>query len=280
MRRAITELIRKVFIDGYSVDSSIILMNFINRSSISLKIEQCGYLGDMAIFNYDYLDKYYENNDEYNVCNKIQKIANKYSVNYHSNTSLNNKYQNKLSRYVGMGYKNLTHDSKLILESSVKEYENSENQHNHDYAGISMKLCKVFEREINILVFKTWRESAAIDRSSIKNLTNTNDFTTKKLAGYLLKKNKLEIGPIRYTIIRLMSNCDNELLMSLKKHIEKLHNSDFILSDDFDSICNLISNKYRNGGVHEKVVSYKVCKEAFNEILIKDGNYLSKLLNY
>jgi len=143
-----------------------------------------------------------------------------------------------------------------------------------------MKLCKVFEREINIIVFKSWRENIKISKTNIKQLLNTDDFTTKKLAGYLLKKNKLEIGPIRYTISRLIDSCDNMILISLKEHIDKLQNSDFILSDDFISICNLISNKYRNGGVHEKVVSYEVCKEAFDEILTKSNSCLSKLLDY
>ena len=35
--------------------------------------------------------------------------------------------------------------------------ENVEKKMNHDYAGVTMKLCKVFERELNIIIFNKWR---------------------------------------------------------------------------------------------------------------------------
>ena len=43
-------------------------------------------------------------------------------------------------------------------------------------------------------------------------------------------------------------------------------------------ICKEIADKFRNGGVHEKIIPYNVCKEAFHKILEMPDNYLSRLI--
>ena len=113
----------------------------------------------------------------------------------------------------------------------------------------------------------------------MKEAENNRDETTRRLIGLLLKKNKLELGAMTYVIRRLVDRCDNEILTHLKEFISTLNNHNFILSEVFLDICRLISTRYRNGGVHEKIVTYDICKEAFENILMKDNNYLKELTN-
>ncbi len=59
--------------------------------------------------------------------------------------------------------------------------------------------------------------------------------------------------------------------------IQSLGNKDFLLSQEFISACNSVSTKYRNGGVHEKIVTYEICKEAMENILTRKQSYLAQL---
>ena len=64
-----------------------------------------------------------------------------------------------------------------------------------------------------------------------------------------------------------------------QKLISQLNNQSFILSKEFLKISTVISTRYRNGGVHEQIVTYDICKEAFENILMKENNYLKQLAN-
>ena len=107
--------------------------------------------------------------------------------------------------------------------------------------------------------------------------TKNGDETMCKLANWLLKRDKIDLGSMAYSIRRLIENCDNEMLQHFKEHISDLNNREFILSQNFLQICKLISTRYRNGGVHEKIVTYDICTEAFENILMNGKNYIKEL---
>lgn len=101
----------------------------------------------------------------------------------------------------------------------------------------------------------------------------------KALIRFLLGKGKLELGPMMYIIASIIKQRDNQVFSDLYEYILKLKNNKYILSNEFLDHCNKISTRYRNGGVHEKIVSYEICHEAFNSILMNKDSYLKKLLD-
>ena len=156
---------------------------------------------------------------------------------------------------------------------------------NHDYAGITMKLCKVFERELNIIIFNKWRVELRkqfpkdVLKNELEKADEAKDLTLQKLISFLLKKSKLELGSMQYSIKRITENCNSDILNNLNEFILLLKNSDFILSEDFIEVCNLIMLRYRNGGVHEKIVTFEIAEEAFDKMLNPENNYLRQLAN-
>ncbi len=78
---------------------------------------------------------------------------------------------------------------------------------------------------------------------------------------------------------RISQDCDTPALRYFREGIMALDNRDFLLSPDFGEICQEISQKFRNGGVHDKIVSYDIFKEAFEKILERPLGYLSCLLS-
>jgi len=103
------------------------------------------------------------------------------------------------------------------------------------------------------------------------------DVTEQKLIEWLLRKKKLELGPMSYVIKRVTEKCDTDIFTLFRENIVSLTNYEFLLSSDFQEICKEITTKFRNGGVHEKIVTYEICKEAFHKILEMPENYLSRL---
>jgi hypothetical protein len=291
-RVALKDLMMMIFTEGCKLEHSELLKSFINRSSISLEIEECGYLGDLSIFRESYLESQldeYENDDieheDDGIAETIIRISAKYNNRLSNNIQLDDKYQNKLRIYLGHTHRNVSSESLLILESAIREFESVEERINHDYAGIAMKLCKVFERELNRLVFQSWKDKTSNDytkdglKAQMQHTEKNGDETTRKLIDWLLKRTKLELGSMTYILQRIIDNCDNDLLNHFMEHISMLNNHDFILSQEILQICKSISTRYRNGGVHEKIVSYEICVEAFENILMKEENYLKKLMD-
>lgn len=66
--------------------------------------------------------------------------------------------------------------------------------------------------------------------------------------------------------------------MRFREAVNSLDNHEFLLSSDLQEICGEIARKFRNGGVHEKIIPYDVCKEAFHKILAMPESYPSRLI--
>jgi hypothetical protein len=289
-RKAMEDLMNMILVEGYNINHAEFFKSYINRSLISLEVEECGYLGDLGIYNPDYMKSYYENNifeeDELvegSIPVRIKTITNKYINRLNSDIQLDQQYQKQIRISLGFTYNNFSIQSHLILESAIKEFESVEQKMNHDYAGITMKLCKVFERELNIIIFNKWRIQLRnlFLKDQLKNelerAENNKDLTLEKLLSFLLKKSKLELGSMKYAIKRVGENCNNDILINLKEYILLLKNSNFILSESFLEICDLIMRRYRNGGVHEKIVTFEIAEEAFDKMLNPENNYLRQL---
>jgi hypothetical protein len=284
-REAIADLMESILTEGYTIEHSELLMSYINRTAVSLEIEACGYLGDLAFFKETIIEDSYNQAEDSEISKKIYFAAQSYKDKLSNNIELSETYQNMIKRYLGDSYKNLSIQSECILESAIRQFENSRKIINYDYAGISMKLCKVYERELKNQVFDKWKKEASVsfDKKSVKAFLNqaeaNKDRNLVNLLKFLLGNSKIELGPMKFIIDRVKKDCDHEVLENLKEYILQLNNDKYLLSEEFMEHCNKISSRYRNGGVHEKIVSYDICKEAFDNILKNEGCYLGLLLD-
>lgn len=281
-RRALEDLMDEILVDGYKVEHAELLKSFINRASISLEIESCGYLPDIALFDEAMLSAYITRHEDSRMATSINSQAKKVRSK-NSSLALDETVQNTLRKHLGASYRNLSTDTLCILESAVKQFARADQRLHHDFAGISMKLCKAFERELKRLVFDRWKnltiESQGQEwlKRSLDKAKNDHDQTLVKLIGYALDRNKLELGPMRFVMRKLKTDQLDPVMTSLLRSIENLSNREFLLSEELVEACELIATKYRNGGVHEKIVSYSICKEAMERLLTDEDNYLKKL---
>lgn len=281
-RLALTDLLETIFAYGYKVEHAELLKSFINRTSLSLEIEACGYLCDLAIYGGTLLDSSIGEDDDDE--DRITKLARRCKEKAANSINLDDRYQNRIRICLGRAYNNLSTESLLILESAIKEFEGIQERTNHDYAGISMKLCKVFERELNRLIFESWKDKllSTMKKAELKKIQGdaekVSDQTTVKLIGWILKKNKLELGPMTFVIERLAQKADNLVLSHFEEYIRSnVQSRDFLFSRLFVEGSRLISTRYRNGGVHEKIVTYEICKESFDVILTHEKSLLRLL---
>lgn len=285
-RNALKELLEMILVEGYSIEHSELLKSYLNRISVSLEIEECGYLGDLAIYKKPFMDEQLQEFEDSPIQDRVFKLSNAYCNRLASKIELDEKYQNKIMVYLGNSYTNLSVESLCILESALKQFESVTQRINHDYAGISMKLCKVFERELQIMVLNRWKQhlSGIFSKSELKRIKQDaekdRDLTTVKLIGWLLKKNKLELGPMGFIFDRISSNCDNSVLENLNGFVSSYGNADFLKSESLKEAINQISTRYRNGGVHEKIVTYETCNEAFERILTSENSHLKRLASF
>ena len=52
----------------------------------------------------------------------------------------------------------------------------------------------------------------------------------------------------------------------------------WIISEEHTDLIYEIYTKYRNGGVHEHIISFEVCEEALNRLLLDEDSQLRNLL--
>jgi hypothetical protein len=284
---ALRELAGEILTEGYRIEHSELLKAFINRNSPVLEISRCGYLGDLAMFSdgdpfpYDAESALAQAPDS--AFARLSSIAKTYFARKMERPGLDERIQNKIRIHLGESYANITVATLLILETAIKQLASAPQRKDHDYAGISMQLCKAFERELNSLVFVPAINhiKAKFNKNQLKAMVSDaesrGDTTESKLIARILGQGKLELGSMTYVVRRIGENCDTPVLNLFLEYVKQLDNHGFLLSDDFQSICKQISTKFRNGGVHEKIITYEVCKEAFQVILEMDGNYLSRL---
>jgi hypothetical protein len=194
---------------------------------------------------------------------------------------LNYNIQQKIKRHLGKSEGFLDDESRMMLETAIIDFQEKGVSETTDYAPISMELCKVFERELKRNIFQKWKKDHySGSKGELKSILDEyqEDFTLQKLVKWLLGKGKIELGSMKHIISRSNKEANLWVFQELHKYIISLINGDYILSEEFANTLTKISTKYRNGGVHEHMVTYQTCEEAFNEILLGPNSALRKLL--
>ncbi|WP_372364905.1 hypothetical protein [Candidatus Uabimicrobium sp. HlEnr_7] len=256
-KTALKNLLEIVLLDGCKVEHSELLKFFINRTSMTLEIEECGYLGDLGIHK-EYLS--YPDSIALKIKNHIKKV----------NERLDKRIQAKIKFSLGHTYEHLLFKCRLILETAIRQFEAIEKKYNYDYAGTTMKTCKVFEIELKKLILQIWKETKK--NTNVKNLNKKEKKLVKKLEA------KLMLGPMK-SILKNLREESEPLHTNLRNNMLRLNNGSFILSEEFQNIIENVSKNYRNGGVHAEIISYEICTEAFQSILLNSNNYLKRILD-
>ena len=93
------------------------------------------------------------------------------------------------------------------------------------------------------------------------------------------KKRKTDLGGMRFALHAITNKVESfSVTENFRDFVFSLNNPEWILSDEFSSILNDISSKYRNGGVHEHIVDFATCENAVSRILIGKDAALEKLI--
>lgn len=287
LQNALRDLTEDILVSGYRIEHSELFRTFISRNSQSIEIRKCGYVGDLAVLTNNTAFALPDDAEKDELRNtaigRLVKISSAFYQRRRDNPSLGARIQNRIRIHLGEAYEHISTASLLILESAVKEFTWVQDRLDHDYAGISMKLCKVFERELTSLVFEY--ASTAIKKhfdkdalkSALREAELRGDTNETKLLKWLLRMGKLELGPMAHIMQRVSEAPDTPILQKFRDSLAERSNCEFLMSSNFQDVCKQILHKFRNGGVHEKIITYDVCQEAFHCILEMKRNYLSLL---
>jgi hypothetical protein len=88
----------------------------------------------------------------------------------------------------------------------------------------------------------------------------------------------IELGSMNYILKGTTRTATNPIYVSLHSFLAQMPDPDWFVSPDFDHMMNLIRNRYRNGGVHSRVIGYDTYQEAMQRLILGTEPFLKKLL--
>jgi len=294
-RLGLIQLMEDILVQGYKPSFSNYLKKYINETSTVLEIEECGYVDDLSFYENNYITEFLDEKEEEYTEEVDDEIDNDEELNNEktlglkiikllrskkSRPELDYQIQQKIKRSLGKSEVNLDDESRMMLETAILDFKEKGISNTVDYAPISMELCKVFERELKRNVFEKWKADSKLKKDEILKLLQEypNNQTISKLCNWVIGRGTIELGNMKFILKESNSGSTIWIFQNLFSFINKLPSADYLLSDEFQSTIGRISSVYRNGGVHEHLVSYSICEKAFNEILTGPGNALKKLL--
>jgi hypothetical protein len=304
--RSVVAAIRKILIsaltEGYRPEHAAHLKRVIQDATVTCEITECGYFGDLLFYGladgedvWDRLDPENfeaEDDDDEEVDSEPEELVKVRSRLIAMRDTLAAKAEVapemalRLRRALGEAYERASSESILIAKTMLEEFDRVKQRPGYDYAGISMKSAKLVERELKRRVFEPWRAMVRekLGKSGLAEIRQSlaeqgADRTTQTLLDWLEKRSKVELGGMRYALKAVRQTCPrHEIVETLATFLKELRDGDWLVSDMFDTILENISTKYRNGGVHEHVVTYDICSEAIERIVTGADPVLARLL--
>lgn len=91
-------------------------------------------------------------------------------------------------------------------------------------------------------------------------------------------KGEMELGQMRYCLKEVRNGNNHPAISSLKEFLDTLADSTWLTSEKTETLLQTLSTKYRNGGVHEHMVSFEVCQEALDRFLFGKDPMVNNLL--
>lgn len=285
IRKALIKILSNALTSGYSLKHSNLVKNLMQDASATCEIVECGYFGDFLFYDLSDGAEIESRLDEEQRSSKILGKVSKARLKLHSQTKFPEDQVMQLRSCLGETYGELTPDTISIAATALEEFSNVGKRSDYDYAGISMKIAKIFERELTIRVFRKWRTVLLENtgKEAIQALLDLQNADTTEvdnlLCDYFSKKRKTDLGGMRY-VLRSLSEKKSQgpIVSKFKDFLNTLSEPQWLLSEEFATILNDISSKYRNGGVHEHLVDFEICGDAVKRILLDENSALKRLV--
>lgn len=295
---SVVAALRKTLLDaltkGYRPEHGLHIRRLMQDATVTFEVTEIGYLGDLLFYGTasgraieDRVDAEDPEDAEEvkEAARQVQKLkaAREKIV---DQVTLSPEITAQLRKPLGQTYEMLAVESRVIAASVVEEFNRTGMRPGYDYAGISMKASKLIERELTIRVFRPWREAArkvlSKDRlSALREEVETPpvERTEQVLIRWLQKQSKLDLGAMRFCLSEVRGGEPSTPLRKLLAgYLDTLTDGPWLTSDELESALLDISTKYRNGGVHEHLVTFETCREAVNRILLGPQPLLQRLM--
>lgn len=280
---AFSQAIRAGLIDalrgGYRPEHSWHLQRLFQDVSAVLEISKVGYVADLLSSDEEFAEAYGDEESPLSI--RLNAIKAKLDPKLHLDPSL----LSELRKYLGRAMKVLSPSSLQILCAAMEEMKRVGRKPSYDYAGVSMKLCKTFERELKRQVFDSWCREVRlkIGNKGVKELRENSEPWRDNRTGntaldFLAKRQKVELGGMRYMLRAVAEGSDHPAIKTLDNFLDSFAGRDWLLSEEHDEALARISSRYRNGGVHEHLVEFELCSEALDYLIRDREAVLPKLL--
>jgi hypothetical protein len=291
---AISKTLRDALVRGYSPEHARHAMRLMQDATVTCEITSIGYFGDLLFYGEDAGAAVEERvpsadpDDPSEAARRKRRIqslaAQRRSI--ADAIRIDPSLVAQLRTALQGAFELLEADSVVIAATALEEFRKVGSRNGYDYAGITMKLSKLVERELGARLFKPWRDAARIEigKDGIASLRTRNEVgdlarTEAVLLSYVEKRSKLDLGAMRYALRASgASAVQGPLTSMLGTYVSTMSDAGWLTGEALESLLSDISTQYRNGGVHEHIVSFAVCREAMERILTGPDPMLSRLL--
>ncbi len=295
---SIVAALRKTLLDaltkGYRPEHGRHIQQLMQDATVTFEVTEIGYLGDLLFYGtadgrtiegrLDPDDP--EDSGEVEAMARRVKKLKAARRKIEDQVTLSPEIAAQLRKPLGQAYDMLAVESRLIAATIVEEFNQTGMRPGFDYAGISMEASKLIERELTIRVFRPWRSAVRkqLGKERLSALreeveTPPVDRTEQVLIQWLRKQSRLDLGAMRFCLRAVhRAEASTPLQKLLAEYLGELAGGNWLSSEEFESALLDISTKYRNGGVHEHLVTFETCREAVNRILLGQQPLLQQLM--
>lgn len=282
LRQAVCTFLVDALRTGYRPIHSWHLKRLFQDVSAVLEITTAGYVADLVTYDEEFLAGLDAglDEDESPLALRFKKIKAKLD----SRPLMDTAVIADLRRYLGQAMDLLSQSSIQILCAAIEELKRVGNRPAYDYAGVSMKICKTFERELKHQLFDSWcKEVRSGGKNGVKQLEREagafqDDRTGCTALEFLAKRQKIELGSMRYMLRAVAEGSEHPVIKNLSGFVDSFEGREWLLSKSLDESLERISSRYRNGGLHEHLVDYGLCSEALDYLVIGKDAVLPTLL--
>lgn len=295
---SIVAALRKTLLDAltkrYRPDHGLHIRRLMQDATVTFEVTEIGYFGDLLFYGTadgraiedrvdpDDIDDSEEVKRTARQVKKLKAARGKIA----DQVTLSPEIAMQLRKPLGQAYEMLAVESRVIAATVVEEFNRTGMRPGYDYAGISMKASKLIERELTIRVFRPWRDSVRkrLGKGRLSALreeveTPPVERTEQVLIQWLQKQSKLDLGAMRFCLSEARETASSTPLRKLfADYLGELSDGNWLTSEEFESALVDISTRYRNGGVHEHLVSFDTCREAVDQILLGQNPLIQRLM--
>ncbi|MBE0655487.1 MAG: hypothetical protein IH594_16920 [Bacteroidales bacterium] len=171
----------------------------------------------------------------------------------------------------------------------LEEYETDRiyNGNILDSSPASIQFAKCIETEIEqklLLPFRNYFNSSGY--GNLDHSPDLRDNMVSRMTTFLINPSSKapELGTFAFFLSKNITHRSGTISSNTIKayldHIQSYQNPDFLKSNEFQQMLNLISTKYRNGAAHTKALPYSHLLEFYKKLIgVNQNGFLFTLLN-